>query len=65
MSLFELSKFWVEFNIRRQEMNKNTYKSADELAWEFICTEMERQYHEPQAILARLAGAEEYEYCNS
>ncbi|MFA4837374.1 MAG: hypothetical protein WC749_15065 [Dehalococcoidia bacterium] len=46
-------------------MNKNTNKSADELAWEFICSEMERQYHEPQAILSRLAGAEEYEYSNS
>ena len=47
------------------KMNKSTCKSAEELAWEFIWAEMERQYHEPLAILARLAGAEEYEPSNT
>lgn len=47
------------------EMNKNTCKSADELAWDFVLAEMERQFHEPQAILARLAGAEGYDPRNS
>jgi len=37
--------------------SKNKPKTAEELALEFIRAEKERQYNEPLAILARLAGA--------
>ncbi|MDD5094540.1 MAG: hypothetical protein PHV74_09205 [Dehalococcoidia bacterium] len=46
-------------------MKKNTCKSDSELAWEFIWAELARQYHEPQAILARLAGNAAYEPSSS
>jgi hypothetical protein len=31
-------------------------KSADQLAWDFIESEIQRQFHEPLATLERLAG---------